>query len=77
VLAAANRFVQENKRTPSSLSELVPAFISELPQVPVVDFQPAQSQLSFFYVAYADGIDFGCTCKAKLKQKEFKCHCIG
>ena len=75
LLTAANRFVAENHRRPESLAVLVPNYLAELPRDPVVEYLASESLLSFFYAGYAETFDYGCFCKAKLKQREFKCHC--
>jgi hypothetical protein len=77
VLQSANRFVREMKRNPSSLSELVPTYLAELPRVPELEYNPAEAQLSFSHYAYAGSVEFICGCEAKLKQRKFKCRCIG
>jgi hypothetical protein len=77
VLQSANRFVREKKRNPSSLSELVPTYLAELPRVPELEYNPADAQLSFSHYAYAGSEEFICGCEAKLKQRKFKCRCIG
>jgi hypothetical protein len=77
VLQSANQFVREKKKNPSSLSELVPAYIGELPVVPELQYSSAKGVLSFTHFAYAGSEEFICGCEAKLKQRKFKCRCIG
>jgi hypothetical protein len=76
VLAAANRFIRDNKRNPSSLSELVPKYLSEIPSAPNLEYSPTEGRMQFFYYTYVESEEFGCACKAKLKQREFKCLCL-
>jgi hypothetical protein len=76
VLAAANRFIRENRSNPSSLSDLMPKYLSEMPRVPELEYSPSDGGMRFFYYTYVQSEEFGCECKAKLKQREFKCHCL-
>ena len=76
VLSAANRFTRDNKRNPSSLSELVPKYLSELPDTPKVEYSVAEGYMRFSYYIYAQSEEFNCECKAKIGQKEFKCLCL-
>lgn len=76
VLVAANRFIRDNKRNPSSLSELVPKYLPEIPSEPNMEYSPTDGRMQFFYYDYVESEEFGCVCKAKLKQREFKCLCL-
>jgi hypothetical protein len=76
VLAAANRFARDNKRNPLSLSELVPKYLSEIPSMPNLEYSPTEGRMQFSYSTYVESEEFGCVCKAKLKQREFKCLCL-
>jgi hypothetical protein len=77
VLQSANSFVRERKRNPTSLSELIPTYLAELPLVPELEYNPAEARLSFFHYAYAGSVELICGCEAKLRQRKFKCRCIG
>lgn len=76
VLSAANRFVRDNKRNPLSLSELAPEYLPVVPEVPTLEYSSTEGLMRFSYYFYVESEEFNCECKAKIRQKEFKCFCM-
>lgn len=71
VLAAANRFAVENKRSPAALEDLVPRYIQILPAAPELYYDAVKGTFSF---VYSPTLAIGaCECIAKVGAAKFSC----